>query len=141
MYGGIALRHELSNVVMWLGHIGYGIRPSARRHGLAAWTLGRMLDEARELGLNQMRIICEADNLAPAKSIERQGGVLALVRDTGPAPRGVTGSRSASRARHSRVRSRSTGHRAPPALSASSVVREIGIIYVRRKSVLGYQNR
>lgn len=73
MYGGIALRHELSNVVMWLGHIGYGIRPSARRHGLATWTLGRMLDEARELGLNQMRIICEADNLAPGEEHRAPG--------------------------------------------------------------------
>jgi predicted acetyltransferase len=47
--GGIALRHELNDLVMRMGHIGYGIRPSGRRRGLATWALGRMLDEA--LGL------------------------------------------------------------------------------------------
>jgi len=40
--GGIALRHGLTEQVLRLGHIGYGIRPSARRRGLATWALGRM---------------------------------------------------------------------------------------------------
>ena len=47
--GGIALRHELNDY--WLrvgGHIGYGIRPSARRRGLGTWALGQMLGEARK---------------------------------------------------------------------------------------------
>lgn len=48
--GGIALRHEFNNYTRWAGHIGYGIRPTARRRGLATWALGRMLDEARALG-------------------------------------------------------------------------------------------
>ena len=30
------------------GHIGYGIRPSARRQGLATWAPGQILDVARE---------------------------------------------------------------------------------------------
>ena len=34
--GGIALRHELSDVVRRMGHVGYGIRPSARRRRPAA---------------------------------------------------------------------------------------------------------
>jgi len=49
--GAIALRHELNERLLQLGHIGYGIRPSARRRGLATWALGRMLDQARRLGL------------------------------------------------------------------------------------------
>jgi predicted acetyltransferase len=81
--GGIALRHELNDRLMQLGHIGYGIRPSARRRGLVTWALGRMLDEARELGLTRVLIVCEASNLASAKTIERHGGVLENVRDTG----------------------------------------------------------
>jgi predicted acetyltransferase len=40
--GGIALRHGFDDFVRWAGHIGYGIRPSARRRGLATWALGRM---------------------------------------------------------------------------------------------------
>jgi predicted acetyltransferase len=40
--GGIAMRHELDDVLLHAGgHIGYGIRPSARRRGLATWALGR----------------------------------------------------------------------------------------------------
>ncbi|MFD6391695.1 GNAT family N-acetyltransferase [Nocardia sp. NPDC060259] len=83
--GGMALRHEFSD----LGHIGYGIRPSARRRGLATWALGRMLGEAQELGLDRVLIICAIDNIASAKTIERNGGILEGVRDTehGPARR------------------------------------------------------
>jgi predicted acetyltransferase len=79
--GAIALRHELNERLMQLGHIGYGIRPSARRRGLATWALGRTLDQARRLGLARVLIVCEAGNLASAKTIERHGGVLEGVRD------------------------------------------------------------
>ncbi|WP_280253537.1 GNAT family N-acetyltransferase [Nocardia abscessus] len=87
--GGIALRHEFDDFVRWAGHIGYGIRPSARRRGLATWALGRMLDEARKLGMDRVLIICAADNIASAKTIQRHGGVLESIRDTqlGPARR------------------------------------------------------
>ncbi|MFF9567123.1 GNAT family N-acetyltransferase [Streptomyces sp. NPDC014685] len=85
--GGIALRHGHDGLVPRFGHIGYGIRPSARRRGLATWALGRMLDEARALGRDRLLIVCAADNLASARTIERHGGVLEGVRDTeyGPA--------------------------------------------------------
>ncbi|MEU7003740.1 GNAT family N-acetyltransferase [Nonomuraea sp. NPDC046570] len=73
--GGIALRHELNDFVLRAGHIGYGIRPSARRRGLATWALGRMLDEASVLGLDRVLIVCEVDNAASAKTIERHGGI------------------------------------------------------------------
>lgn len=80
--GGIALRHELNDFVLRVGHIGYGIRPSLRRRGLVTWALGRMLDEARGLGLDRVLIICEVDNIASVKTIERYGGALEDVRDT-----------------------------------------------------------
>jgi predicted acetyltransferase len=80
--GGIALRHEFNDYVRWAGHIGYGIRPSARRRGLATWALGRMLGEAHGLGLDRVLIVCEVDNVASAKTIERHGGVLEGVQDT-----------------------------------------------------------
>ena len=79
--GAIALRHELNDRLMLLGHIGYGIRPSARRRGLATWALGLMLGEARELGLDRVLIVCEAGNLASAKTIEHHGGILEGVHD------------------------------------------------------------
>ncbi len=87
--GGIALRHGDSDYVRWAGHIGYGIRPSARRCGWATWALGRMLDEARALGLDRVLAVCAVDNVASVKTIERCGGVFEGIRDTkfGPARR------------------------------------------------------
>jgi predicted acetyltransferase len=74
--GGIALRHELNAFNSHLGHVGYGIRPSARRGGLATWALGRMLVEARYLGLDRLLLVCAGDNVASAKMIEHHGGAL-----------------------------------------------------------------
>jgi predicted acetyltransferase len=87
--GGIALRHGDSDYVRWAGHIGYGIRPSARRRGLATWALRRMLDQARLLGLDRVLAVCAVDNVASVKTIERCGGIFESVRDTrfGPAGR------------------------------------------------------
>ncbi|WP_430501509.1 GNAT family N-acetyltransferase [Micromonospora trifolii] len=88
--GGIALRHELNDYLLQVaGHIGYGIRPSARRRGLATWALGRMLAHARALGLDRVLLVCEAGNDASSRTIERCGGVLEGIRDAdlGPARR------------------------------------------------------
>jgi predicted acetyltransferase len=74
--GAIALRHELDGSVPALGHIGYGIRPAARRRGLATWAVGQILDEAWLLGLRRVKLICRADDLASIRTIERNGGVL-----------------------------------------------------------------
>jgi predicted acetyltransferase len=74
--GGIALRHEYTDLVARLGHIGFGIRPSARRRGLATWALEQMLETATELSLERVLIICEANNIPSAKVIENHGGVL-----------------------------------------------------------------
>ena len=76
LLGGIALRHEFTDFVARMGHIGYGVRPSARRRGLATWALGHVLDEAKVLGLERVLIVCGADNFASAKVIENHGGIL-----------------------------------------------------------------
>ncbi|GAA1843649.1 GNAT family N-acetyltransferase [Asanoa iriomotensis] len=82
--GGIALRHIFDDDI---GHIGYGVRPSARRRGLASWALGEMLEEARTaLGLDRVLIPCLADNVASAGTIERNGGVLEGIRDAEHGP-------------------------------------------------------
>lgn len=76
LLGGIALRHEFTELVACVGHIGYGVRPSARGRSVATWALGRMLDEARTIGLERVLIVCEPDNIASSTVIERNGGVL-----------------------------------------------------------------
>lgn len=81
--GAIDLRHELNDFLAVAGgHIGYGIRPSARRRGLASWALGEVLVHARELGVNPALVTCDEDNLASARTIERNGGVLESITDT-----------------------------------------------------------
>ncbi|MFD6396705.1 GNAT family N-acetyltransferase [Nocardia sp. NPDC060249] len=87
--GGIALRHGDGDLVRRVGHVGYGIRPSARRRGLATWALGEIIAEARVAGMDQVLVVCAADNLGSVKTIERCGGVLESIQDTelGPARR------------------------------------------------------
>jgi predicted acetyltransferase len=82
--GAIVLRHIFDDNV---GHIGYGVRPSARRRGLASWALGEMLDEARAvLRVDRVLVPCLAGNIASARTIERNGGVLEGIRDTEHGP-------------------------------------------------------
>jgi len=58
------------------GHIGYDIRPSARRHGHATAMLRAALAVAHRLNINPALLTCDTDNLGSRKVIERNGGVL-----------------------------------------------------------------
>lgn len=81
--GSIALRHVLTDFLLRAGgQVGYGIRPSARGRGLAAWALQAVLPEARALGIDRVLVTCDDTNLASARTIEKSGGVLEDVRDT-----------------------------------------------------------
>jgi predicted acetyltransferase len=81
--GAITLRHALNDFLLRAaGNIGYGIRPSARRRGLATWALAAVLPEARALGLDRVLVTCEHTNIASARTIEHCGGELEDVRDT-----------------------------------------------------------
>jgi predicted acetyltransferase len=59
------------------GHIGYRIRPSARRKGYGTRLLAMTLDEARNHGLRDMLLTCDSDNIGSRRIIERNGGQLA----------------------------------------------------------------
>ncbi|UKA49489.1 GNAT family N-acetyltransferase [Arthrobacter sp. FW305-123] len=80
--GAVSLRHSLMNEYLSEvgGHIGYGIRPSARGQGLAKFALRGALDHARELGMERVLVTCEQPNVASARTIEACGGVLEQVR-------------------------------------------------------------
>ncbi|GAA3345233.1 hypothetical protein GCM10020358_51510 [Amorphoplanes nipponensis] len=65
---------------------GFGLSPAddvARRRGLATWAMSRMLDEARALGMRRVLAVCAPGNAASARTIERCGGVLEGVGETG----------------------------------------------------------
>lgn len=84
--GAISLRHELNGYLLELGgHIGYGIRPSARRRGLASWALERMLELAWDQGHDRILVTCDDANVGSAKTIEKNGGVLEDKREHGGA--------------------------------------------------------
>lgn len=80
--GAIALRH----VPNAFGHIGYGVRPSARRRGVATWALGEILGEARALGMDHVVLVCAEGNVASVRTIEHHGGVLTDTRVTAHGP-------------------------------------------------------
>ncbi|MGW2618881.1 GNAT family N-acetyltransferase [Streptomyces sp. NPDC001500] len=81
--GAIDLRHYL-NALLWEGggHIGYSVRPSARRRGLASWALGTVLLKAPALGLDRVLLTCDDGNVGSMRTIESNGGVLEDVRRT-----------------------------------------------------------
>jgi predicted acetyltransferase len=71
------LRHRVNERLLRDGgHIGFGIRPSARRKGYGAHLLGATLLEAGKLGLGRLLLTCDRNNVASARTIIRNGGEL-----------------------------------------------------------------
>jgi len=61
------------------GHIGYAMLPAFRRLGHATELLASAVTIAHEHGVQPILVICDEDNLASAKVIERNGGALESV--------------------------------------------------------------
>lgn len=81
--GSIHLRHELDERLLADGgHVGYGIRPSARGRGVATSALALVVDEARAMGIERLLLVCDADNPASRATIVAAGGELEDVRGT-----------------------------------------------------------
>ncbi|WP_354182383.1 GNAT family N-acetyltransferase [Arthrobacter sp. UYP6] len=79
--GSLAIRHELNDFLLHKGgHIGYSVRPSARRRGHAAQALKNALPVALELGISPVLLTCDEDNTASRATIEKNGGVLEDIR-------------------------------------------------------------
>jgi predicted acetyltransferase len=75
--GRIGIRHRLTPSLLEAGgHIGYDVRPSARRRGHATRMLGEALGVAAGLGIGPALVTCEVDNVGSRTVIERNGGVL-----------------------------------------------------------------
>lgn len=75
--GRLAIRHRLTPTLERRGgHIGYDVRPSARRNGHASAMLQAALPRARALGIDRALITCDTDNVGSRKVIEKNGGEL-----------------------------------------------------------------
>src|SRR5258705_9586785 len=71
------IRHSLTDALHREGgNIGYGIRPSARRHGLGTAILQKSLGRAAEIGLRRVLVTCGKRNVGSVKSILHNGGIL-----------------------------------------------------------------
>lgn len=75
--GRLGIRHRLTPALLEVGgHIGYAVRPSARRQGHATAMLGVGLTVACHLGIVAALITCDADNVGSQRVIENNGGIL-----------------------------------------------------------------
>ena len=75
--GFIALRHRLNAVLAQFGgHVGYEVRPSCRRQGVATAMLRLVLATERARALGRILVTCAPSNAASRKTIEANGGVL-----------------------------------------------------------------
>src|SRR4051812_36322160 len=74
--GRLSIRHRLTQ---WLldygGHVGYVVRPSARRQGHASAMLAASLPVAARLGIDSVLVTCDATNVGSRRVIEANGGV------------------------------------------------------------------
>lgn len=75
--GHVSIRHRLTD---WLleqgGHIGYDVRPSARRNGHATAMLHAALPLAHRAGIDPALVTCVAGNTASRRVIEHASGRL-----------------------------------------------------------------
>lgn len=73
--GRLAIRHRLI-AATWAegGHIGYDVRPSARRQGHATAMLATALPVAASLGIDEALLTCDETNIGSRRVIEGNGG-------------------------------------------------------------------
>ncbi|MEV7089598.1 GNAT family N-acetyltransferase [Streptomyces sp. NPDC093085] len=75
--GRLNIRHRLNPFLRELGgHIGYAVRPTARRRGHATAMLRAALPVARGLGIESALVTCDTTNTASRRVIEAAGGKL-----------------------------------------------------------------
>lgn len=76
--GHVNIRHMLNEKLKQVGgHIGYAIRPSARGKGYGSKILELALPKAKNVGLSDVLVTCDADNEPSKRIIEKCGGTLA----------------------------------------------------------------
>lgn len=77
LIGAVSIRHWLNDALLRRGgHIGDGVRPSERRKGYGRAIVGLALEKCREMGITRVLMTCDKNNVASAKAIQKNGGLL-----------------------------------------------------------------
>ncbi len=85
--GQVDIRHQLNESLKNEGgHIGYYIRPTQRNKGYGTLALRLGIQKAHELGIKDVLVTCDVDNVSSSKVIQKNGGVL---EDTYQIPNGA----------------------------------------------------
>jgi predicted acetyltransferase len=80
--GNIELRiGNTHHIVMYGGHVAYGVLPEHRGHRYAARACRLLFPLARDHGLKAIWITCNPDNVASARTCELAGGELVEIVD------------------------------------------------------------
>ena len=75
--GEITIRHRLNGALERIGgHIGYGVRLTAQNKGMGTLMLKLALEKAAKMGLAQVLITCDENNIASARIMEKNGCLL-----------------------------------------------------------------
>ncbi|MFC3932611.1 GNAT family N-acetyltransferase [Streptococcus dentapri] len=80
--GFLSLRLRLNDSLMMSGgHIGYSVRPSQRKRGIAKAMLTQALQVCQSKNIKKVLVTCHSDNLASRAVILANGGQLEDVRN------------------------------------------------------------
>lgn len=83
LLGVVNVRHELTEQLRQVGgHVGYSVRPSARRRRVGVRLLEAGLAVLAELGIEQALLTCDDSNLGSIRIIEHHGGQLSDAIDS-----------------------------------------------------------
>ena len=75
--GRVSVRFELNEYLLERGgHVGYGVAPAHRARGYATEILRQALVVLRAEGVERVLVTCDDENVASARVIEKNGGVL-----------------------------------------------------------------
>ena len=77
LVGMIQIRHELNDYLLKFGgHIGDSVRPSEQGKGYATEQICLALEKCKKLNIYKVLITCKKTNIASAKTIMKNNGVL-----------------------------------------------------------------
>ena len=74
--GRVSIRHQLNDFLRREGgHVGYAVVPRMRRRGIGTQLLQHGIEIARSVGVEDVLLFCDPNNIGSAKIIQSCGGV------------------------------------------------------------------